>query len=64
MAKGTIRNESREMYKPSVVRSHKSSFERHIEPALGGVQLGKLKLRDLQDLVDRLALILEGEHGA
>jgi len=55
---GSIRNKSLHPYKPRVVRDYKSCFKTHVEPTFGAVQLGKLKRRDLQDLVDRLALTL------
>ena len=57
---GAIRNSAGASYKPSTLRSYKSSFQRHIVPTLGRVQLGRLTGRDVQDLVDRLALTLSG----
>lgn len=54
MKAGTIRNRSREPYKPSVVRSYESAIELRLRPEFGRCKLSALRRNDVQDYVDRL----------
>lgn len=52
---GEIHNRSGRTYKPSVVRSYRSSMRDHVLPDLGGRKLTDIQRRDVQALADRLA---------
>ncbi len=56
---GLVRNGSGTAYKPSVVRSYTSSYWRHLDGPLGHIALSKLRRRDIQALIDGLALELD-----
>jgi len=58
---GEVLNRSGRKYKPSVTRSYGKSLELHVYPTLGGKRLTDLKRKDVQELVDRLALTLDGQ---
>lgn len=47
-------------YKPSTIRNYESSFNVHVVPFLGHLALAKLRRRDVQAMVERLALTLAG----
>ncbi|HMS72760.1 MAG TPA: N-terminal phage integrase SAM-like domain-containing protein, partial [Baekduia sp.] len=57
---GTVRTRGGQRYKPSTIRNYESSFSLHVVPALGHIPLGKLRRRDVQQMVERLALTLSG----
>ena len=57
---GRVRVAAGTAYKPSTLRGYESSLNLHVLPTLGPVKLAKLRRRDVQDLVDRLALTLDG----
>ena len=48
------------VYQPSTLRSYESSFELHIAPTLGRLKLKEVRKRDVQTLIDRLALQRKG----
>jgi integrase len=50
---GAIRKRGGGLYKPSVLRSYKTSMERRVLDELGAVRLGEITRFDLQALVDR-----------
>jgi integrase len=47
-------------YKPSTIRNYESSFNVHVLPVLGHIAVAKLRRRDVQVMVERLALTLAG----
>jgi hypothetical protein len=51
---GTIRTRSGDPYKPSALRSYELGMEARVLPALEGMVMPLLELRDFQDLADRL----------
>lgn len=51
---GVVRNRSGEVYKPSVLRGYEQKFRLHIYPAIGHVQVGDVRVRHVQRLVDQL----------
>jgi integrase len=51
---GTITNSSREVYKPSVIRSYEYLLRSRVLPELGGAKLGDITRHDLQAFADRL----------
>ena len=51
---GTVRNDSRDTYKPSSLRAYEAAMRLRVLPALGHVRLVDVQARDLQQLVDRL----------
>lgn len=53
---GEIRNRSRKVFKPSVVRSYQASLRLHVLPTIGAAKLSEIQRRDLQDLIDRMEL--------
>lgn len=59
-ATGRIRSSSGKTYKPSTLRSYRSSLQLHVLEPLGGVKIGQLRRRDVQGLVDRLSATLDG----
>jgi integrase len=50
---GTIRNREGRAFKPSVIRSYKTSMTLRVLPELGALKLGEVTRFDLQRLVDR-----------
>lgn len=54
LRKGTIRNRSGHVYKPSVVRSYETALRLHVLPDLGPVRLGDITRNDVQAVADRL----------
>jgi integrase len=54
VSSGKIRQANGDPYKPSTLRSYKSSFDTHVRPALGDTRLNKLRRRQVQELVERL----------
>jgi integrase len=58
--RGQALNNAGRPYKPSTLRGYTSSLELHVLPSLGAIKLAKLKRRDVQALVDRLVLTLDG----
>jgi integrase len=51
---GTITNNRRQAFKPSVIRGYERSLRARIVPALGGAKLGDISRFDLQALADGL----------
>jgi integrase len=53
---GETNNISGRPYKPSVLRSYETSLRLHVLPILGAKKLGSVRRRDVQDLIERIAL--------
>jgi integrase len=53
---GEVLNRSGRAYKPSVIRSYETSLRLHVLPIIGSIKLVNVKRRDVQGLVDRIAL--------
>jgi hypothetical protein len=51
---GTIRNRSRDRYKPSALRGYEHALKTRVLPDLGGLRLSEVRRVDLQDFADRL----------
>jgi hypothetical protein len=51
---GVIRTRSGDEYKPSALRSYRTSLEQSVMPELGAVRLSALSRVDVQDYADRL----------
>jgi integrase len=49
-------------YKPSAVRDLQGALENYVVPALGSKQIGQVRRRDVQHLVDQLAPTLSGSR--
>ncbi len=58
---GTIRKPGGGRYKPSTIRSYKSSFDLHVTQALGGMKLAALRRGHVQVLIDRLTATLDDQ---
>lgn len=54
MKDGSIRNRSRDRYKPGVIRNYERDLEKRVFPELGRIRLSELRRRDVQRLVDEL----------
>ncbi|MEP6642633.1 MAG: tyrosine-type recombinase/integrase [Gaiellales bacterium] len=54
MRSGAVRTRSGDHYKPSVIRGYHQAMQTHVLPALGGVRLGDLRRKHLQQLVEEL----------
>lgn len=53
---GHVRNRSGDPYKPSAIRSYEANLRLRVLPDFGASRLGEIRPRDLQELVDRLAV--------
>lgn len=53
---GQALNRSGKRYKPSVIRSYETSLRLHVLPIIGSMKLINVRRRDVQELVDRIAL--------
>lgn len=56
MKDGTVQTRSGTRYKPSVIRSYRSSLHLHVLPTLGDRDFGHLRRGEIQEMVDRLTL--------
>lgn len=52
IARGALLNRSGDQFKPSVVRSYRSSYEANVQPLIGGRKISTLTRRDIQGVVD------------
>lgn len=51
---GLIRNRSGDPYKPAAIRGYEKAFRLRVEPRLGAVKLGDLRVPDVQEFVDAM----------
>lgn len=58
---GRIRNSRGKPYKPSVIRSYRTSLQTHVLPTLGTIKLTDLRRRHILELIERLGLTLSGQ---
>jgi integrase len=49
---GVLLNRSGDPYKPSVVRSYRSSYDQHVSPLIGGRRVSTITRRDVQVIVN------------
>jgi integrase len=50
--RGALLNRSGDQFKPSVLRSYRSSYEANVQPLIGGRKISTLTRRDIQAVVD------------